>query len=293
MNKALVAKVVLMVCLIAELILHSDAQAESSVWKVEFEKDVVLLAGTVHILRPSDYPLPGEFDRAYAASDKVYFETDIAGFQSPEVQQKMMTKMMYQDGRSLSSVLSSELFQKLSEASAARGIDINLINSFRASMAVMMLTVVELQHLGIGTEGVDSHFRTKAQQDGIPVGQLESIDDHLDFITAMGEGSEEKFVELSLRDIERTSEMFGIILTSWRAGNAEALEDLFVSAIKQDYPELYQQLLVDRNRNWLPQIVEMLELPGTELVLVGVGHLTGPEGLLEMLRKRGYKVSYL
>ena len=37
------------------------ATAESAVWKVSKGEDYLYLAGTVHVLRASDYPLPREF----------------------------------------------------------------------------------------------------------------------------------------------------------------------------------------------------------------------------------------
>jgi uncharacterized protein YbaP (TraB family) len=60
--------------------------------------------------------------------------------------------------------------------------------------------------------------------------------------------------------------------------------------MRKDYPELYQQVLVERNNNWLPQIEAFLKTPETELILVGALHLAGNDGLLAQLRQRGYKV---
>jgi len=41
---------------------------------------------------------------------------------------------------------------------------------------------------------------------------------------------------------------------------------------------------------WLPQIESMLTTPEIEMILVGVGHLVGSEGILNQLVERGYKV---
>jgi uncharacterized protein YbaP (TraB family) len=50
---------------------------------------------------------------------------------------------------------------------------------------------------------------------------------------------------------------------------------------------------VQRNNNWLPKIKNMLKEPGTEYILVGVGHLIGPDGILTRLEKDGYKVDQI
>ena len=61
----------------------------------------------------------------------------------------------------------------------------------------------------------------------------------------------------------------------------------------QDYPNLYQRLVVDRNRNWLLRIEPLLDRPGTTLVVVGALHLVGAESVVELLKKQGYAVKQL
>ena len=56
--------------------------AQSPVWKIESEQGSLYLAGTIHVLRDSDYPLPAAFDKAYAEAELLAFETDIAASQS-------------------------------------------------------------------------------------------------------------------------------------------------------------------------------------------------------------------
>lgn len=77
---------------------------------------------------------------------------------------------------------------------------------------------------------------------------------------------------------------------AWRVGDNNKLERVALQEMQQDYPELYQDLLVKRNNNWLPQIEAMLSTPETELVLVGALHLVGRHGLLSKLRNNGFRV---
>lgn len=57
-------------------------------------------------------------------------------------------------------------------------------------------------------------------------------------------------------------------------------------------PETYRLLVVERNRNWMPQLVRRLadEHKDNTLVVVGAMHLLGSDGLVEQLRAKGYKV---
>jgi len=56
---------------------------------------------------------------------------------------------------------------------------------------------------------------------------------------------------------------------------------------------MYQRLLVDRNRNWMPKIEALFARPGRAFVVVGAAHLVGADGLISMLRARGYTVEQM
>jgi uncharacterized protein YbaP (TraB family) len=79
---------------------------------------------------------------------------------------------------------------------------------------------------------------------------------------------------------------------SWKAGDADAVERVVLQELKRD-PVMYQRLLVERNRNWMPKIEALSARPGSAFVVVGAAHLVGPDGLLAMLRARGYRIEQM
>jgi uncharacterized protein YbaP (TraB family) len=56
---------------------------------------------------------------------------------------------------------------------------------------------------------------------------------------------------------------------------------------------MYQRLLVNRNRRWLPIVDGFLDRRGHTFVVVGAAHLVGPDGLISMLKAKGYTVAQL
>ncbi|WP_028865823.1 TraB/GumN family protein [Psychromonas aquimarina] len=266
-------------------------QAESSVWKVSLGEESIYIGGTVHLLRHSDFPLPPEFDIAYKNSDRIFFETDIAALSDPEAQGKLLKSMTAAPGSRIDKLLSPETMEKLSDAVSQRGMNVNSLMSFKASMIVTVLQMTELKRLGVNIEGVDAYFHERAVADGMPVGELETLEQQLSFLSKMGEGKEEEFVRSSLHDLDELKSMYEGVVSAWRNGDRKQLEALFISEMKQDFPEVYEQLLVQRNNNWLPKIKSMFKEPGTEYILVGAGHLIGPDGILQRLEKEGYKVT--
>jgi len=80
---------------------------------------------------------------------------------------------------------------------------------------------------------------------------------------------------------------------SWREGDMQAMADVSIDDFKADYPQIYQDLLVERNNNWLPKIEGMLHDQAVELILVGGLHLAGPDSVLAKLAAKGYKIEKL
>ena len=75
----------------------------------------------------------------------------------------------------------------------------------------------------------------------------------------------------------------------WKAGNAKGLHELLFKSFK-DYPDLYDRLLIQRNKKWVEEIETLMRENKNILFVVGAGHLVGPESVVDLLKKRGYKV---
>lgn len=277
---------------IASCLLASTLLGQSSVWKVSQGANTLYLGGTCHLLRPSDYPLPAEFARAYEAADALVFEVDPSELQAPAFAMQMMSASRYQDGRTLKSVLNEATYQALALECQSANMPIEMIQSMKPNMAVMILTLQKLMQAGVSQEGVDAHYAKMAKRDGKPIGSLETAQFQLDLITSLGDGIENEFVNYSLKDLGKISALFDEIITSWRSGDLPAISRLFIEDMA-NYPDIYDTMLKERNERWLPQIEAMLSSAPSELVLVGVAHMAGKDGLIQMLQRQGYTITQL
>ncbi|MBL4606571.1 MAG: TraB/GumN family protein [Pseudomonadales bacterium] len=272
---------------------HGLAYAGSPVWKVSKGESLLYIGGTIHVLSESDYPLSAEFDKAYAQSQTLVFETDIQAMQSPEFQQKVMKKMFYTEGESLKQVLSEETYKLLDQHLTSRGIPIARMENIKPGMVSMTLTVMELQRLGLGGKGVDEHFNSLAVRDKKNLLALETVDEQLAFIEKLGLGQEDEFIRYTLRDINDLAAVMQVIKTTWRSGDVEKMEADLLAPFKRDFPEVYNNLLVKRNKAWVPQVVAMAKSDEVEFVLVGALHLVGKDSLLAELKALGFSVEML
>lgn len=271
----------------------SWASAESSVWKAQKGTSVMYLGGTCHLLRETDFPLPPEFDTAYKASEIVVFETDIGKLLDPSVQQKFLAKAMYSDGSTVDNHLSDRTYGELSAYCEANGIPLEALRQFKPSMLMVTLTVMELMKLGVTPQGVDQFIYEQASRDRKVVERFETVDEQFNYIISMADGIEDEFVSYSIKDMKSVKQNYESMVDAWRMGDVGKLDELMVSEIKTRMPKLYKKLISDRNRNWLPLIEAYQKTPRTEFILVGVAHLVGPDGIIETLKKKGYKVDKL
>ena len=287
MNKALFKLTLILLCTFSA----SSASATSPVWKITKDGETMYIGGTFHMLVPGDYPLPEAFEEAYDASEAIVFETDIAALQTPQAQQRMMSALSYKEGRSLVDDISPETLETLKEYVAERNIPIESVLRFKTGMVVTIITISELQRLGLMGIGADAYYALKAKDDRKAIDQFESVDEQIEFIANMGKGNEDQLIEYTLQDMEQLPGIFSEMKTAWRAGDMEALKEMFIVPMRSDFPAMYELIISDRNNDWMPDIESMMTTPEIEFVLVGALHLAGDIGLLEQLRRKGYTVS--
>ena len=61
----------------------------------------------------------------------------------------------------------------------------------------------------------------------------------------------------------------------------------------KDAPSIRRRLITDRNKRWLPEIVQWLQSGKTYLVVAGAAHMAGSEGLPALLQAQGFQVEQL
>lgn len=267
------------------------AQAGSPVWKVSQGDRHFYLGGTIHILGKSDYPLPKAFDAAYAKSDTLVFETDIQKSQDPEFTERFMKKMVYSDNRTLKNLLTPDTFRALTIYAADRDVPVDALNRFKPGLVLVSLTLLEVERLGVGGIGVDEFFFSKAVKDDKMIHHLESLDEQISFFETMGQGNEDELIAYIIKDLATLPGLLPVIKSTWKTGDLPGLYKAILAPLKNDFPELYHSLFMERNQRWMPKIQAMAATPEVEFILVGAAHLAGEQGLFALLKTRGFTIT--
>jgi uncharacterized protein YbaP (TraB family) len=269
---------------------RASAGTHHCLWKIQGQQCAVYLLGSIHLLKKEDYPLPAPIEAAFTNSRTAVFETDIGGMENPQVAMKLAMKGMLPAGQTLRDQLTPEVYLAFSNHVQKTGMPAQLFDTFTPAMAALSLVVLEIKKLGLDPEhGLDKHFFKRTREEGKTVVPLETLEFQMGLLTEFSKEEGELLMKSTLKDIDKMESEFGDLLKAWHTGDSEKLEKLLNEAT-EEAPVIYKRLVTDRNRNWLTKIEELIRGKENTVVIVGAGHLVGANGVVELLKKKGYKV---
>ena len=267
--------------------------ARNFVWKISGPAGAVYLVGSVHLLTKDYYPLSPALDAAFKDSDLLVEEADLGELASPASQLKLLSRGLLPGNQSLDTVVSAATYALVTKRVSGLGMPIEPLKRFKPWMLAMTLEEIEWQKAGFDASlGLDRHFYDRATVDGMRVQGLETLDYQLSLFDQMTKDEQDRMLAESLKDLDREQASVMTLTRAWKAGDAAAVERIVLDDVKGD-PIMYERLLVNRNRTWLPTLDALLTRKGRAFVVVGAAHLVGPDGLLAMFKAKGYKVEQL
>ncbi|MGD9853192.1 MAG: TraB/GumN family protein [Nitrospirales bacterium] len=271
---------------------QSSAPLKNFLWKVESKDNTLYLLGSIHVLQERNYPLAPTIYNAFNQCRTIMFEVDLGGLSSPMNQLHLLTKGLYINGDTLKTTLSPDRYETAKTLMAEQGHNIENFHRMKPWMAATAVTALELQKMGFeGEFGVDRHMFEKAQESKVEIVGLETVEFQLGLFDNLPLKVQEYFLLQSLEDLKNVKTRIQAMVKAWEGGQVKELEALLAGM--EDYPELYQSLVVARNHNWLPQIEQRLQKRGPVFVVVGALHLLGEGGILAALEKKGYRVEQM
>jgi hypothetical protein len=252
-------------------------------------RNTVYLAGSVHALPKGHSQFPEQLDRAYAQADVIVLEVDLDDMNPLDAVKFITTNGTLPVDKSLSDVVGAEQYQRISDLAAKLEVPEIVIARLEPWAAALVLTQFALSKTGFDSNlGIDMQITERARTDGKPIEGLETVIDQLSVFDARSFEEQTRFLLDATDDAPKLNEDLQKLITAWRGGDLRALEKEFIKE-RAKSPELYDALLGERNRQWLPKIEALLEEDRDYLVVVGALHFVGRDGLLALLRSHGHK----
>ena len=263
-------------------------------WRLQANESTIYLGGSIHILKPGFYPLPKQFEDAFAQSDYLVFEVDTNQTSAAEMQALSLRYGRLPESTSLSSVLPGDTFSELKHALTDYGVNLEHFEQFKPNFISQQLAVLALLSVGYDPEvGLENHFRRK--QGNRTILQLETVEFQLDLLFNVALPTQVEMTEDMLKQLPTFEETTADLVTAWLAGDDQA----FLAAVDAQSGEtpavkaFNRRLIIERNYGMTDTITGYLQQPGTYFVLVGAAHLIGDEGIPALLAKAGYTPSRL
>jgi hypothetical protein len=263
------------------------AGASSCVWRVTGPKGAILyLGGSVHALRKIDYPLPAAYNRAFDASSHLVFEDDPKA--SSKETKTLLRAGTYPKGDSLKNHVDPRTYSYIRRFFALVDVPENKFSQYRPWLINVMLSSPSSEHWQLGVE----KYLERRAKGSKSISGLESPKEHISFFVDLNDREAEAFLLILFINAANEESAGGNMIRAWRRGDADDLTRMLHESFR-DFPSLSRRLIDIRNRNWIPKIESYLRSGKTYFVVVGAGHMGGPEGLLAMLRARGYGIEQL
>ena len=241
------------------------------------------LFGTIHMICKEDFLISEIVKQKFNSSKQVYLELDM---DDPQLQVTLMQQIQLPDKETLKNKLGESNFNKL-DSFLQKEMNMNLVmfDKFKPMMVMSILAQRLLPCAGM--ESYDMNFVKMASEQKKELLGLEKVEDQLGVFDAIPDSLEIRSIMNMVNDLESHKKEFSRMSSLYKTQDLDALYQLMAES-----PEMMgsQELLLDRrNRNWIP-VMESVMKNSSTFFAVGAGHLAGSQGVLELLRKQGYKV---
>ena len=276
--------------ILCSVLLSVAARADGalhSLWELHGRHNTVYLLGSIHVLRPRDYPLAPALLDAYGDAKSVLMEVNLDEVGSAEVQTEMLGSAMLPEGKTLSGILGQQRYARADALAREVGVEISLFDQFAPWFVAEAISQQQLTQLGFQPEsGVEMYFMGRARTDGKSMAGLETVHDQISVFENMSMDTQAEYLLSSLEEAHGLAAEVDAMVRAWQRGDTQWFVNELQSEFGRD-PRLYQSVLVARNRKWVPKIEALLNDDKNYLVIVGTGHLVGPGSVIDLLKKDG------
>jgi uncharacterized protein YbaP (TraB family) len=224
----------------------------------------------------SDYFLSDKTKKAFEVSEKLVLEIDMSDpKEMTDMQQMAMGKAP------LSKTLNPENLSKLDHILKNNGLTIQQVDNFKL---FTIMSLVSMKSFGCNDlKFYEMNFIATAKQRKLPITGLETVKLQME---AFGKSYTDTEMIDSLK--ESGKEETAKLVSQYKQENITAIYDAF-SENKYMSKKTKEIILDNRNENWIKQLPGLMEKESL-FIAVGSAHLAGESGVINLLKKAGYKI---
>jgi uncharacterized protein len=276
--------------LLPPISLSAAAPEKHCVWRVTNVRAPFYLVGSFHNLRGDDYPLAAVYRKALADSQRLVFEYDPA--QRDLFSAKFRAAGRCPPGTDIRNEIHPETLALLLRYLSNNHMAFDDVKDFKPWALALRIWSRRGRAGIVGTRAVDDYLSYQARRLGKQTRGLESVDQHIAFWKNMLQLDGETLLLATILRRDQISTHFAETRAAWKRGDVAALSATTAS-LRESNHRVAQRLLDQRNRRWLPRIEAEMQTGIPTAIVAGAGHFSGPDSVVDLLQKRGYKIKQL
>lgn len=268
----------------------SKSQTGPAMWHITDADSDIYLFGTFHLLPPKlDWQKPAMVE-AFDKSSILIMEADVNGAAPGDVVKLIQQYGLAPADRPLRSRFTPDEDNQYEAIAKSLSLDPAMLDPYQPWYAATVLSLKYAQAHGMeASEGAEEKLIKAAENENKPRAYLETIEQQIKFLADLPEQTQNEMFVATVKEVSSSDKLLADMQHAWETGNTKTMAKLFDSSIKE-VPELYQTLVVERNKRWADEIQKLLAGSGKVFIAVGAGHLVGNDSVVAMLRERGVKV---
>lgn len=262
-----------------------------AMWKVTDQDSTLYLFGTVHLMQPDIDWQRRDMQAAFDDVGTMFFETlddDKSALQTSILQRQYG---VYPPGEQLSDHLDGINFNRLTAAAYNAEVPLARLEGFKPWLAADILVVAGADKAGLRYENsADAGMRAKAKQSDKNIRALDDIETYFNAVAKQPDRIQLDAFEKTIKNFNTLVADTKTVNAAWLIGNTDLLERELIAPTKSRSPELYASLFTKRNDKWTNTLDDFMQGDNNAMVVVGIGHMLGVQGLPMLLEDRGYEV---
>lgn len=271
-------------------VLAGAAAAAPPVWVVRDHGTTLVLFGSVHLLPAGLDWEPAQLKAAIAKADDIWFEIPIDDSAALEAARAAVAKGMQPPGMTLRAQLPPAEQTLLTRVAGQCGVPAEGLDRLKPWLAEVTLSVAVYRQAGALQEDGVERSLSAAAPPNLKRRAFETPEEQIGYLSQAPLPDQIASLEETLGELEQGASSYERLVAAWERGDTAAIEAEAVGPLKKEAPGVYQALVVDRNKRWVTAINHRLHAPGLAVMVVGVGHLVGPDSVPAMLRAEGLTV---
>ena len=265
--------------LITSLLILFGVQAQSLLYEISGKslKKPSYLLGTIHIASKQNIPIYEKAKEKLLACSLYVMELDPEKINSPS----LVGKLILPDNKTIKDYMNAEDYELLK--SKFQEITGYPLLAFEKFQPIMIESILELMTTTNKTDSsdvimMDMDLSSLAKKNNIKTKGIETPDEQID---AMLRVPIEDQIEMLLNGLEDNNQNTEDLYSK------NDIDSLYLTTISAMTEATRKALITDRNKN-MAERVDLLMKKQSIFIAVGAAHLGGEDGLVNLLKRKGY-----